>query len=222
MAAVLEFAGVTVRRGRATLLDNIDWTVEEDERWVVLGPNGAGKTTLLRALAGLLALSGGAIRVGADVWDDAAAGVFLPAVERAAGIVFQDYRLFPHLSVLDNVAFSARARRVPRRQARQEAAQWLDRMDLADLADRRPAKLSGGQAQRVALARALATEPRLLLLDEPLAALDVEARLELRAELARHLADFPGPTVLVTHDSEDTARLAGRVLHLAAGRNRES
>src|SRR5207342_3234727 len=130
----------------------------------------------------------GAIRVGADVWDDAAAGVFLPAVERAAGIVFQDYRLFPHLSVLDNVAFSARARRVPRRQARQEAAQWLDRMDLTDLAARRPGKLSGGQAQRVALARALASEPRILLLDEPLAALDARTRLEIRGELRRHLA----------------------------------
>jgi molybdate transport system ATP-binding protein len=99
---------------------------------------------------------------------------------------------------------------------------WLERVGAAPLAERRPAELSGGQAQRVALARALATEPRLLLLDEPLAALDADARLELREELARHLVDFPGPTVLVNHDGDDTARLADRVLHLAGGRNRES
>ena len=208
-------ATLIVQRGGFRLEADLD--VAAGEVLAVLGPNGAGKTTLLRALAGLLALTGGAIRVGADVWDDATAGVFLPAVERAAGIVFQDYRLFPHLSVRDNVAFPARARRVPRRQARQEAGQWLDRMDLADLADRRPAQLSGGQAQRVALARALASDPRILLLDEPLAALDARTRLEIRGELRRHLAAFDGPTVLVTHDPLEALVLADRILVLEAG-----
>jgi len=120
--------------------------------------------------------------------------------------------------VLDNVAFPARARRIPKRQARQEAAGWLDRMGLADLADRKPAQLSGGQAQRVALARALASDPRILLLDEPLAALDARTRLEIRGELRRHLTAFNGPAVLVTHDPLEALVLADRVLVLEGGR----
>jgi len=184
----------------------------------VLGPNGSGKTTLLRTLAGLVPLTDGRIAVGPNVWDDARVGVFRPAVERAAGLVFQDYRLFPHLSVLDNVAFSARARGTPRREARLHAAGRLDALGLGPLATRKPAQLSGGQAQRVALARALASSPQLLLLDEPLAALDARTRLETRTELGRHLAGFPGPAILVTHDPLEAMVLADRILVLEAGR----
>jgi len=184
----------------------------------VLGPNGAGKTTLLRALAGLGALAAGTLAVGAEVWDDPAAGVFRPAADRAVGLVFQDYRLFPHLSVLDNVAFSARARGHRPAWARRDAARWLERVDLTAVADRRPGELSGGQSQRVALARALASEPALLLLDEPLAALDARTRWELRGELRRHLTAFDGPSVLVTHDPLEAMVLADHLLVVESGR----
>jgi molybdate transport system ATP-binding protein len=200
----------------------VELAVAPGEVLALVGPNGAGKTTTLRALAGSLRIADGRIALDGEVWDEPASGAFVPPAERRAGMVFQDRLLFPHLSALDNVAFGLEARGRTRSAARASAQGWLERVGAAPLADSRPGQLSGGQAQRVALARALATEPRLLLLDEPLAALDVDARLELRSELARHLADFPGPTVLVTHDIEDSARLADRVVHLAAGRNRES
>ncbi|HEX5332988.1 MAG TPA: ABC transporter ATP-binding protein [Cellulomonas sp.] len=209
-------ADVVVERGGFRL--DAAFAVAPGEVLAVLGPNGAGKTTLLRSLAGLGALTDGSIVVGADTWDDARAGVFVPAVDRAVGLVFQDYRLFPHLDVLDNVAFSARARGAGRAQARRDAAGWLARMDLSALARSRPGSLSGGQAQRVALARALACEPQLLLLDEPLAALDARTRLEVRGELRRHLAAFGGPSILVTHDPLEAMVLADRLLVLEAGR----
>jgi len=229
-------AQVTVRRGAFVLDAQV--SARAGEVLAVLGPNGSGKTTLLRALAGLLALDDGRIAVDAasngdtassdgtdsadnppdGVWDEPATHRFVPAVERRVGLVFQDYRLFPHLSVLDNVAFAARARGARRAPARQVAAGWLERFGLADLAARRPGALSGGQAQRVALARALASEPRLLLLDEPLAALDARTRLEIRSELRQHLADFPGPTLVVTHDPLEALVLADRILVLEEGR----
>jgi molybdate transport system ATP-binding protein len=192
------------------------FAVRPGEVLAVLGPNGAGKTTVLRALAGLAGLAEGSVTLGGDLWDDATT-VFVPAADRRVGVVFQDYRLFPHLSVLDNVAFAARARGASRRQARLDAAASLDSMALTDLAARRPGELSGGQAQRVALARALASGPRLLLLDEPLAALDARTRLEIRGELQRRLADFAGPAVLVTHDPLEALVLADRILVLEAG-----
>jgi molybdate transport system ATP-binding protein len=132
--------------------------------------------------------------------------------------VFQDYRLFPHLTVADNVAFSPRARGLGRAAAAAAARHWLDRLGLAGLAGRKPAELSGGQAQRVALARALAADPALLLLDEPLAALDARTRLDVQAELRQHLADFPGPCLLVTHDPLEALVLADRLLVLEDGR----
>ncbi|WP_019630607.1 ABC transporter ATP-binding protein [Actinomadura atramentaria] len=178
----------------------------------LLGPNGAGKTTALRALAGLVATAGGHLRVdGADL-------AALPAERRGIGMVFQDYLLFPHLSALDNVAFGLRCRGGRRGAARREAARWLERVGLADHAGSRPRALSGGQAQRVALARALAVRPRLLLLDEPLSALDAHTRLEIRAALRRHLAGFDGAAVLVTHDPLDAMVLADRLVVLEGGR----
>jgi molybdate transport system ATP-binding protein len=206
----------TVRRGGFSL--TIALEVPPGQVLGVLGPNGAGKTTLLRALAGLTPVAGGRITLGGQVVDDAAAGTFVDAARRPAGYVFQDYRLFPHLSVAENVAFSPRARGLGKAAARAAARDWLVRLGLADLAARKPAELSGGQAQRVALARALAGEPALLLLDEPLAALDARTRLDVQAELRQHLADFAGPCLLVTHDPLEALVLADRLLVLEEGR----
>ena len=183
----------------------------------VLGPNGSGKSTLLNAVAGLMPVSRGQILLDGQVVDDAATGEFLEAADRPVGFVFQNYRLFPHLSVLDNVAFSPRARGISRHEARAAATRWLDRLGLTPFAGRRPADLSGGQAQRVALARALAGDPALLLLDEPLSALDARTRLDVQTELSRHLSDFAGPCLLVTHDPFEALVLADRLLVLEDG-----
>jgi molybdate transport system ATP-binding protein len=184
----------------------------------LLGPNGAGKSTLLSAVAGLTPVSAGRITLAGQVLDDADAGTFVEASGRPVGFVFQNYRLFPHLTVAENVAFSPRARGLGKRAARSAAGHWLDWLGLADLAGRKPGELSGGQAQRVALARALAGQPALLLLDEPLSALDAGTRLDVQAELKRHLADFAGPCLLVTHDPLEALVLADRLIVLEGGR----
>ncbi|GGZ60720.1 ABC transporter ATP-binding protein [Streptomyces bluensis] len=178
----------------------------------LLGPNGAGKTTALRALAGLTPLTSGHLFLDGAEWDGT------PPESRPVGVVFQDYLLFPHLTALDNVAFGPRCQGATKAEARARAAVWLERMGLADHAGARPRRLSGGQAQRVALARALATRPRLLLLDEPLAALDARTRLEVRAGLRRHLAAFEAVAVLVTHDPLDAMVLADRLVVIEEGR----
>jgi len=152
------------------------------------------------------------------VMDDADAGTFVEASERPVGFVFQSYRLFPYLTVAENVAFSPRARGMGKRAARAAAGYWLDRLGLASLADRKPGQLSGGQAQRAALARALAGQPALLLLDEPLSALDAGTRVDVQAELKRHLADFTGPCLLVTHDPLEALVLADQLIVLESGR----
>ncbi len=205
-----------VTRGDFTL--QVAFQAAPNEVLGVLGPNGSGKSTLLSALAGLMPVSAGRILLDGHVLDDATSGAFLEASERPVGFVFQNYRLFPHLSVLDNVAFSPRARGISRQQAHVAAAGWLDRLGLAEFASRRPADLSGGQAQRVALARALAGDPTLLLLDEPLSALDARTRLDVQTELSRHLSDFDGPCLLVTHDPLEALVLADRLLVLEEGR----
>ena len=184
----------------------------------VLGPNGAGKSTLLRVLAGLLAIDRGRVEIGGRVVDDPDAGVFVAPEGRGVGFVFQDYLLFPHLSVLENVAFGLRERGVRRGAARARAAQLLDEVGLAAKASARPGELSGGEAQRVALVRAAAIEPAVLLLDEPLAALDVQTRAETRAMLRRTLVGISGARVLVTHDPVDALTLADRLLILESGR----
>ncbi|SDS97149.1 ABC transporter ATP-binding protein [Microlunatus soli] len=212
-AAVLD-AAVTVRRGDFVL--DLALQVAAGEVVALVGPNGAGKTTTLRTLAGLLRPDGGEVRLNGVVLDRAGASV--PAYRRPVAVVFQDYLLFPHLSVLDNVAFGLRSAGVGRAAARRAAAEWLRRMDAADLAQQRPGQLSGGQAQRVALARALATEPDLLLLDEPLAALDARTRLTVRGELRRHLATFGGAAIVITHDPTDAAVLADRLVVIEDGR----
>lgn len=185
-------------------------TAQPGEVVAVIGPNGAGKSTLLSALAGLL--PGGRVRVGDRDWTG------LPVRERRVGLVFQDRSLFPHLTALENVAFGPRVQGSARVDARALAQDWLDRFGVGDLARRRPHQLSGGQAQRVAIARALASGPELLLLDEPFAGLDVSVATSLRIELARHLGEYAGTTLLVTHDAVDALTLADRVLVLEEGR----
>jgi molybdate transport system ATP-binding protein len=209
-------ARVVVQRGSLAL--EVPVEVADGEVLAVLGPNGAGKSTLLRVLAGLLRPDDGRVTVDGDTWDDAAAGTHLPAHRRSLGVVFQDALLFPHLSVGENVAFGLRSRGVGKHARTATAGAWLARVGLGELGDRRPASLSGGQAQRAALARALVGDPALLLLDEPLSALDARTRLTVRAELRHHLGDFPGSTVLVTHDPVDALTLADRVVVVEEGR----
>jgi molybdate transport system ATP-binding protein len=214
VSGALRFDGV-VARGDFDVDVRVE--VQPGEVLVVLGPNGAGKTSLLRAVAGLEPLQRGRIELGGTVLDDAP-DHFVPAERRRVGLVFQDYRLFPHLGVLDNVAFAARSAGAGRREARRRALHWVERLELGSLAARRPSELSGGQAQRVALARALAMEPAALLLDEPLAALDARTRLAVRMALRRHLVEFGGPVVVVTHDPVEAMVMGDRLLVLEAGR----
>ena len=206
----------TVRRGsfRAVL----DLHVRPGEVVALLGPNGAGKSSVLRTVAGLEALDRGRLTLAGRVLDAAGDRVHVPPAHRHVGTVFQDHRLFPHLSSLENVAFGPRSRGASPAVARRTATAWLERLGVEAWADRRPGQLSGGQAQRVALARALAGEPGALLLDEPMAALDAEARGEVQRALGEHLGRFDGPCVLVTHDLADALVLADRVVVLEEGR----
>ena len=209
-------AHVALQRG--TLALDVGLTVAGGDVVVLLGPNGAGKTTLLRALAGLIRIRRGHVELDDTVLDDPAAGIRVLPERRPIGVLFQDYLLFPHLSALDNVAFGMRTHGLSRREARARAGEWLERMGLQGHGRAHPRALSGGQAQRVALARALATDPRLLLLDEPLAALDASSRAELRRELRRHLASYRGTTLVVTHDPLEAMTLADQLVVIEAGR----
>jgi molybdate transport system ATP-binding protein len=203
-------AHLVLRRGQFTV--DVAFAVADGEVLGVLGPNGAGKTSALRALAGLEPLTAGHVTLdGEDLTGR-------PPEDRYVGVVFQDYLLFPHLTALDNVAYGLRAGGMRKAAARRDAAGWLEQVGLADHAGHRPRQLSGGQAQRVALARALAARPRLLLLDEPLAALDAGTRLVLRTDLRRHLTSYGGPTVLVTHDAVEAMVLTDQLVVLEGGR----
>ena len=197
---------------------DLELTTKSGEVVAVLGPNASGKSTTFRCLAGLLPIDDGRIELDGECLDDPSAGVFVPPEHRPVAVVFQQYLLFPNLSALENVAFGLRARGVGKADARRRAAAWLERVGLADHAGHNPQALSGGQAQRVALARALATQPRLLLLDEPLAALDVGTRAEVRRDLRHHLETFEGIRLLVTHDPTDAHALADRVVIIEGGR----
>lgn len=207
---------LAVRRGDFFL--DVPLTIDPGRTVALLGPNAAGKSTVVGALAGLLPLDGGRVLLNGRVLDDPVRGVFVPPEERSVGVVFQDYVLFPHLSVAENVGFGLRSRGVRRSVARSATFTWLERFGIVDLADRRPGDLSGGQAQRVALARALITEPDLLLLDEPLAALDATTRVELRRVLADHLAAFAGPRLFITHDPTEAFLLADEIHIIENGR----
>jgi molybdate transport system ATP-binding protein len=187
----------------------LDLELELDGQTVALvGPSGVGKSTLLRAVAGLLRPEQGRIALGREVWLDRATGIDLPPERRSVGLVFQEYALFPHLTVRQNVAFGGKER----------AEELLERFGISSLARARPGSLSGGERQRVALARALARSPAVLLLDEPLSALDAHTRATVRGELAELLRELALPTLLVTHDFEDAVALSDRVGVLVDGR----
>ena len=207
----------SIRLTQGPLDLDMELAIGEDEVVALLGPNGAGKTTLLRAVAGLVPFNSGHVSLDGHVLEDAATGLYVPTERRPIGFVFQDYLLFPHLNVLDNVAFGLRSRGMSRGAAAEKAVQWLDRVGLKSYAGAKPAELSGGQRQRVALARALAPDPRLLLLDEPLAALDVTTRAEVRRDLKRHLASFQGIRLVVTHDPLEAVALADRLIVMEKG-----
>jgi len=209
-------AKVVVRRGEFLL--EVELSVDDGEIVAILGPNGAGKSTLLAALAGLLPLDDGLVILDDELLEDPVRGVRLPAASRPVGVVFQDGRLFPHLSVVENVAFGLRARGVRRADAVAQARASLDRAGVGDVAEKKPTELSGGQAQRVALARALALTPKLLLLDEPLAAVDAGARAALRREIGRELREVGATRLLVTHDVVDAMALADRLVVMEDGR----
>jgi len=191
-------------------------TLAPGELVALSGPSGAGKTTLLRLLAGLDRPESGFLRVAGQAWYDDARRQWLPPQRRPLGFVFQDYALFPNMTVRENLAFAASGQPA----APQIVADLLELLELTELAPRRPAALSGGQQQRVALARALARRPRLLLLDEPLAALDLPTRLRLQAALATIHQQFNLTTVLISHDPAEIARLADRVVELELGQVR--
>jgi len=204
-----------VRRGSFTLA--LRCSVPEGCTVALVGPNGSGKSTVVELLAGLVPASRGSITLAGRVLERAP-GLRLPPQARGLGVVFQGLALFPSLTALDNVAYGLRSRGLGRAQARAQAQGWLERFELGELASRRAGELSGGQAQRVALARAMIVRPPLLLLDEPLSSLDVEARGAARSLLRGWLAEAPGVKLLVTHDLEDARALADRLLVLDQGR----
>lgn len=208
----VELRGVVKEYGTTRVLHGVDLDVAPGEFVSLLGPSGCGKTTALRVLAGLERASAGEVRIGGrDV-----SGV--PTNKRDIGMVFQSYSLFPHLRALENTAFGLRRRGVGTTEARRRAGEALDLVGLGHLADRYAHQLSGGQQQRVALARALVTEPRVLLLDEPLSALDAQVRVQLRDEIRRIQQRLGTTTVFVTHDQEEALAVSDRIAVMGAGR----
>jgi putative spermidine/putrescine transport system ATP-binding protein len=202
---------VTHRYGDALAVDRVDLEVAPGELVALLGPSGCGKTTLLRIVAGLIAQSGGTVRVGGEVVDR------LPPNERGAGIVFQNYALFPHMTVEQNVGYGLRARAMPAADIQRRVGEMLDLVRMSTFARRYPRELSGGQQQRVALARTLAVSPRLLLLDEPFAALDKNLRLDMQIEIRRIQRELGITTLIVTHDQEEAMSMADRIAVMNAG-----
>ncbi|WP_331773430.1 ABC transporter ATP-binding protein (plasmid) [Embleya sp. NBC_00888] len=210
--AIVEFRDLKRSFGTVRALAGLDLTVGRGELLALLGPSGCGKTTALRVVAGFEHPDEGEVLVdGEDI-------TRVPAHRRDAGMVFQSYSLFPHLSALDNIAFGLRMRGVGRAERRARAGELLDLIGLPDRADRYPHQLSGGQQQRIALARALALRPRVLLLDEPLSALDARVRSTLRDEIRRLQQELGITTLFVTHDQEEALSLADRVAVMNAGR----
>jgi molybdate transport system ATP-binding protein len=191
--------------------------VLRDETLAVVGPSGSGKTTILRAIAGLIRPEAGRIEFDGSAWFDSGSGIDVPPERRRVGLLFQHYALFPHLTVAQNVAYASRHRSGGGHPGKR-VADVLARFGILGLASTRPGHLSGGERQRVALARAVAADPHVLLLDEPLSALDATTKADVAAELARHLRALSLPTILVSHDFEDVIGLADRVAVLEAGR----
>jgi putative spermidine/putrescine transport system ATP-binding protein len=208
----LDVEDITVRFGAFTALDAVTLTVEPGEILALLGPSGCGKSTLLRTVAGFVRQAHGRVRIDGRSVDD------LPPNRREVGLVFQNYALFPHMSVAENVAYGLRARGRRGEEVRHRVAELLDLVQLGGLRDRRPAQLSGGQQQRVALARALAPEPRILLLDEPFAALDRSLRFDMQIEIKRLQRSLGLTAILVTHDQDEAMSVADRIAVMRRGR----
>jgi molybdate transport system ATP-binding protein len=199
---------------RGSFAREFELVVERGEPLAVVGANGSGKSTLLHCIAGLSGLSDGSITMNGATWDQLASSSWVPPEDRNVGMVFQDVRLFPAMTVLGNVMFGLRTRGMSRDNSRIVAMQWLENVGMAKLADRRTDGLSGGEAQRVAIARALACSPEVLLLDEPLANVDAASREQLRLVLVDVLADFGGMCIVVSHDEADVAAISRHQLVL--------
>jgi spermidine/putrescine ABC transporter ATP-binding subunit len=210
--STVSVAAATKRYGTLAALDDVSVTFAEGEFFGLLGPSGSGKTTLLRAIAGFVDLDSGEIKIdGQDVRD-------IPVHRRDIGMVFQNYALFPHMSVFDNVAFGLSVRRASREETARRVREMLELVRLGGLDERKPRQLSGGQQQRVALARALITRPRVLLLDEPLGALDKRLRQQMQVELKQIQREVGITTIFVTHDQEEALTLSDRIAILNEGR----
>jgi iron(III) transport system ATP-binding protein len=208
----LKAVDVTKRFGEYTALHDVSFSAERGEFLCVLGPSGCGKTTVLRILAGLEAQCGGSVYIeNRDVSR-------LPVAKRKVGIVFQSYALFPNLTAAQNVAYGLKNRRSPKQWAAQRVGELLDLVGMPGMGDKYPAQLSGGQQQRVALARAMALSPDLLLLDEPLSALDAQVRTMLRSEIRQLQQRLKVATIMVTHDQEEALTMADRILVMDKGR----
>ncbi len=209
-------AQLKAERGNFVL--DIELSVEPGETVALLGPNGAGKSTTLEALMGWQRITSGSIELGGRVLDDPASAVFVEPERRAIGVAFQDKLLFPHLSAIDNVAFGVVSQGHSKGESRRMVRELVEALGLTSVADRPADELSGGQAQRVALGRALAINPELLLLDEPMAALDVTTRTAIRRLLRERLVAVEAPTILVTHDPTDASVLADRIIVIEDGK----
>src|SRR6266849_362564 len=201
--------------GSRRVVSNVDFLMEEGEILSLLGPSGCGKTTILRSIAGLVTPESGLIKIGGRVLFDGKRGV--PVEERQLGMVFQDYALWPHMTVARNIAFGMRLRCSPSRVIEARIQELLELVNLPGMADRYPYQLSGGQQQRVALARALATEPRVLLLDEPLSSLDTALRETMRTELVQIFKRLKITTINVTHDQDEAMSMSDRIMVLREG-----
>ena len=208
----LDVLDLTVRYGSFIALAGVDLYVSAGEVLALLGPSGCGKTTLLRTVAGFVKQDAGKVMLDGAAIDD------LPPNRRDVGIVFQNYALFPHMSVADNIAYGMQARRAPRASIAPRVAELLEMVQMGPFRDRRPGQLSGGQQQRVALARALATEPKVLLLDEPFAALDRSLRLDMQMEIKRLQRQLGLTAILVTHDQDEAMSVADRIAVMRKGR----
>lgn len=210
--ADVRVSGITKRYASMTALDNVSIDFADGEFYGLLGPSGSGKTTLLRAIAGFIYPDSGSVVIGGESVER------VPVEKRGIGMVFQNYALFPNMSVADNIGFGLRVRHLPSTDIKKRVQDALDLVQLGDLGKRRPHQLSGGQRQRVALARAIVTEPRVLLLDEPLGALDKALRVDMQIELKRIQREIGITTIFVTHDQEEALTLSDRIGILRDGR----
>lgn len=214
----LSVEGVTKEFAGDEVLKGVTFSLERGESGVIVGPSGAGKTTLLGIVAGTIPANSGRVSIGGVVVEDQRKGIHLRPAERNLGYVFQNYLLFPHMSVSQNVAYGLSARKLPELEIRSRVARMLNLLDIADLARKMPAQLSGGQMQRVALARALILEPQVVLLDEPLSALDRPKRESMRLELAKLFRKLESTVLFVTHDLDEAFFFGQRVGLLDQGR----